>query len=315
MLAAYRMSVGLTQYELADRLGVRRYTVQRWEQGKSLPSARHRPALAQALSMSPATLSRLLSDDGGCDSLIELESQASMFTTRITRLIPICLSDSKGIRTTLSNNLQRLQISGRLELRTDMSDYAVAILRERATYPTVLDCLRARRYIHLKILQCRRQILKGLNIPNKSPGIEYVMSIQHIEEGDVRTLATLTNPCLVGITDDPSIEVPSSDEVDKHWTAISDITTDVEMVPVRSQAKVYCSWANVVLVGRDSALWEHLEDLEVQLQRIWYRLYFQLDLEQAKAELVDFQRISSTGTSSSHALREALVRTSKVARL
>lgn len=42
-----RQALGLTQGQLADKLGVARYTVIRWEQGKAIPSRLAAKALSK----------------------------------------------------------------------------------------------------------------------------------------------------------------------------------------------------------------------------------------------------------------------------
>ena len=57
-LAPRRKAVGLTQGELALRLGVARAALGRWECGKSWPSARLLPVIADALHCSVDDLYR-----------------------------------------------------------------------------------------------------------------------------------------------------------------------------------------------------------------------------------------------------------------
>lgn len=49
-LVKQRERAGLTRDELADRLGVTRQAVHKWEAGRSLPKPRHLPALAGLLA-------------------------------------------------------------------------------------------------------------------------------------------------------------------------------------------------------------------------------------------------------------------------
>lgn len=50
-LTLLRMSVGLTQAELAGRLGLSRATIIRWEAGTTRPAAHHVAALARHLGV------------------------------------------------------------------------------------------------------------------------------------------------------------------------------------------------------------------------------------------------------------------------
>lgn len=61
-LVAARKAAGLSQECLAERMGVERSTVQRWEAGHSTPQPGHRPELATVLSISHDKLAELLAD-------------------------------------------------------------------------------------------------------------------------------------------------------------------------------------------------------------------------------------------------------------
>jgi tetratricopeptide (TPR) repeat protein/transcriptional regulator with XRE-family HTH domain len=63
-LAQRRKAVGLTQEQLAERLGVERTTVVRWERGETQPLPWLRPRLARALGVSADRLEELLAADG-----------------------------------------------------------------------------------------------------------------------------------------------------------------------------------------------------------------------------------------------------------
>src|SRR5918998_1611547 len=62
-LARRRKAVGLTQEALAQRLGVERSTVVRWEAGDTEPLPSIRPHVAQALHVSLDQLAELLTED------------------------------------------------------------------------------------------------------------------------------------------------------------------------------------------------------------------------------------------------------------
>ncbi|CAM5550629.1 hypothetical protein SPURM210S_07911 [Streptomyces purpurascens] len=62
-LADRRRAVGLTQEALAEKLGVDRSTVVRWEMGAASPQPWMRPRLADALQVSVAVLVDLLGDE------------------------------------------------------------------------------------------------------------------------------------------------------------------------------------------------------------------------------------------------------------
>jgi tetratricopeptide (TPR) repeat protein/transcriptional regulator with XRE-family HTH domain len=63
-LAQRRKAVGLTQEQLAGRLGVERTTVVRWERGQAQPLPWLRPRLAHALGVSADRIEQLLAADG-----------------------------------------------------------------------------------------------------------------------------------------------------------------------------------------------------------------------------------------------------------
>ncbi|OLT10929.1 hypothetical protein BJF78_28325 [Pseudonocardia sp. CNS-139] len=62
-LAQARKAAGLTQEELAHRVGVERSTVGRWEAGESEPQPWHRRKLAQHLGVTPNDLDTLITDE------------------------------------------------------------------------------------------------------------------------------------------------------------------------------------------------------------------------------------------------------------
>lgn len=59
-LASARRSEGLTQGQLAARVGVTRQAVGNWEAGRSAPREEHLPALEAALALPARTLSDIL---------------------------------------------------------------------------------------------------------------------------------------------------------------------------------------------------------------------------------------------------------------
>jgi len=61
-LVAARKAAGLSQERLAERMGVDRSTVQRWEAGQSTPQPSLRPKLARVLSISDDRPAELLAD-------------------------------------------------------------------------------------------------------------------------------------------------------------------------------------------------------------------------------------------------------------
>jgi transcriptional regulator with XRE-family HTH domain/tetratricopeptide (TPR) repeat protein len=68
-LVAARKAAGLSQERLAERLGVERSTVQRWEAGHSTPQPWHRPRLATVLGISHDKLAELLAGQSCSDDL------------------------------------------------------------------------------------------------------------------------------------------------------------------------------------------------------------------------------------------------------
>ena len=63
-LARRRAAMGFTQKTLAERLGIERSTVGRWERGTMTPLPWNQPNLANALELSPEALAELLRNDG-----------------------------------------------------------------------------------------------------------------------------------------------------------------------------------------------------------------------------------------------------------
>jgi transcriptional regulator with XRE-family HTH domain len=68
--ALRRKAVGLSQEQLAERLGVDRSTVARWESGETLPQPWLRPRIARALQVSADQLDDLLGDERTADQEI-----------------------------------------------------------------------------------------------------------------------------------------------------------------------------------------------------------------------------------------------------
>src|SRR3954453_187939 len=96
-LAKARRAAGLTQEELAHRLGVDRSTVGRWEAGAGDPILRARRELADALGVDPAALASLLddppeydppADETGPLRLTELPALSFEFTTGALQPVP-----------------------------------------------------------------------------------------------------------------------------------------------------------------------------------------------------------------------------------
>jgi DNA-binding XRE family transcriptional regulator len=63
-LARRRAALGFTQETLAERLGIERTTVGRWERGTMTPLPWNQPDLAKALKLSPEALAEVLRTDG-----------------------------------------------------------------------------------------------------------------------------------------------------------------------------------------------------------------------------------------------------------
>lgn len=53
MIREARIAAGLTQYELADKLGVKNIAVSAWELGKNNPQPNNMVALIEVLSLDP----------------------------------------------------------------------------------------------------------------------------------------------------------------------------------------------------------------------------------------------------------------------
>lgn len=63
-IAKRRRQLGLSQSDLAKKLGVDQTAVHNWEKGKSMPATRRLPAIAEILN---CTVDDLLADDGSDD--------------------------------------------------------------------------------------------------------------------------------------------------------------------------------------------------------------------------------------------------------
>ncbi|MGH3829623.1 MAG: helix-turn-helix domain-containing protein [Pseudonocardiaceae bacterium] len=76
-LVAARKAAGLSQELLAERMGIERSTVQRWEAGHSTPQPSHRPELATVLDISHAKLAELLADQPCSDDQLRTTPASS----------------------------------------------------------------------------------------------------------------------------------------------------------------------------------------------------------------------------------------------
>jgi tetratricopeptide (TPR) repeat protein/transcriptional regulator with XRE-family HTH domain len=88
-LVQRRKTLGLTQEELAELMGVGRSTVVRWERGESEPLPWIRPRLARALKVSPNLLENLLTTDdqpGAATVPRQLPAAVADFTGRAAEL-------------------------------------------------------------------------------------------------------------------------------------------------------------------------------------------------------------------------------------
>jgi transcriptional regulator with XRE-family HTH domain len=74
-LARARQAAGLSQEELASRVGVDRRSLQRWETGQAVPQPRARRALADALGLDVQSLDALL-DGPACQPMVDDEARA-----------------------------------------------------------------------------------------------------------------------------------------------------------------------------------------------------------------------------------------------
>ena len=88
-MAQRRKAVGLTQEQLAERLGVERTTVVRWERGETQPLPWLRPKLARALGVSADRVEELLAADGG-------PSNPEGRAAAVPRQLPAAIADFTG---------------------------------------------------------------------------------------------------------------------------------------------------------------------------------------------------------------------------
>jgi transcriptional regulator with XRE-family HTH domain/tetratricopeptide (TPR) repeat protein len=105
-LAQRRKAVGLTQEQLAGKLGVERTTVVRWERGNTHPLPWLRPKLAQALGVSADRLEELLATDGAPPN--PQEALAAV----VPRQLPAAVPDFTGRAAELAALTRMLDESG-----------------------------------------------------------------------------------------------------------------------------------------------------------------------------------------------------------
>jgi tetratricopeptide (TPR) repeat protein/transcriptional regulator with XRE-family HTH domain len=88
-LAQRRKAVGLTQEQLAERLGVERTTVARWERGENQPAPWLRPKVAKALGVSADRIEELLAAGGA-------STRAPDRATAVPRQLPAAVAGFTG---------------------------------------------------------------------------------------------------------------------------------------------------------------------------------------------------------------------------
>ncbi len=89
LLAQRRKAVGLTQEQLAERLGVERTTVVRWERGQTQPQPWLRPGLAAALGISAGRIEELLAVGGA-------PAGVQNWAASVPRQLPAAVPDFTG---------------------------------------------------------------------------------------------------------------------------------------------------------------------------------------------------------------------------
>ena len=107
-LSHRRKAVGLTQEALAERLGVERSTVVRWEAGDTEPLPSIRPKVARALQVSIDQLAELLTESENADT-----TRALSTNTEVT--IPVLLPQARPSRAELED-LIRPQVAETVEV-------------------------------------------------------------------------------------------------------------------------------------------------------------------------------------------------------
>lgn len=83
----YRKRVGLSQIELAEKVGRSQSVISSWEIGTGVPDAYYLPTLAKALNVSVADICGMENTKGDDDKLLDAYHKADPTTKKNVRLI------------------------------------------------------------------------------------------------------------------------------------------------------------------------------------------------------------------------------------
>ena len=86
-LKEYRKALGMSQKELAEKVGRSQTVISSWEIGTGVPDAYYLPTLAKALNVSVADICGLENTKGDDDKLLDAYHKADPTTKRNVRLL------------------------------------------------------------------------------------------------------------------------------------------------------------------------------------------------------------------------------------
>lgn len=292
---------------------------------------------------------------GGRELAQSTKAIAASLRIRATRFIPVFVGyprrsilskplTEEALRGIFEAQLAKVVDGHKLEVRRGDDGVCVIALREEADHASAVHFARHRRSVHQAILRAKH-IIDDIKIDKKHPlflreppGVDYVMSVHQVlnaHEVPITHIYAIAEPSLIGITDDPSLS--EADEQDAlsalHQIRANDALRSIAAVPTKRNT-YYISWSNVVLCDPEAGSGDYklLEDLEFELQRIWYKLYFYskytarcIDrrrgfdvrkcrdrVRSALAEYLSFSEFTSVGARHANQLKAELIRTSKL---
>ena len=122
MIAELRKQHGMTQLELAEKMGVTDKAVSKWERDLSCPDINSLPALAEILGVS-------------VEELMQIKKEAEAPVSKVSEIVeiaPKAVAMAMGIAVTVLTVLNALDVkSGMIMLGIGLAGAGIALMREK----------------------------------------------------------------------------------------------------------------------------------------------------------------------------------------